>query len=92
MVCFITYDLNSEGQNYEDVIKTIKDCAVDGKWYSCWRSSYLIKTDMKVDEINDKIHQYLDKNDTLFVVEVTSNYQGWINKKDWDFVNKEIFS
>ena len=47
---------------------------------------------MKVDEINDKIHQYLDKNDTLFVVEVTSNYQGWINKKDWDFVNKEIFS
>ena len=62
MVCFITYDLNSEGQNYEDVIKTIKDCAVDGKWYSCWRSSYLIKTDMKVDEINDKIHQYLDKN------------------------------
>lgn len=92
MVCFITYDLNSEGQNYEDVIKTIKDCAVDGKWYSCCRSSYLIKTDMKVDEINDKIHQYLDKNDTLFVVEVTSNYQGWINKKDWDFVNKEIFS
>ena len=92
MVCFITYDLNSERQNYEDVIKTIKDCAVDGKWYSCWRSSYLIKTDMKVDEINDKIHQYLDKNDTLFVVEVTSNYQGWINKKDWDFVNKEIFS
>ena len=92
MVCFITYDLNSEGQNYEDVIKTIKDCAGDGKWYSCWRSSYRIKTDMKVDEINDKIHQYLDKNDTLFVVEVTSNYQGWINKKDWDFVNKEIFS
>ena len=34
MVCFITYDLNSEGQNYQDVIKAIKDCALEGKWYS----------------------------------------------------------
>lgn len=92
MVCFITYDLNSEGQNYKDVIKTIKDCAIDNKWYSCWRSSYLIKTDMKVKDINDKVHEYLDKNDSFFVVEVAPNYQGWINKEDWDFINKEIFS
>lgn len=85
----ITYDLNAQGQNYESVIKTIKECSVT--WYSAWRSSYLIKSNMTSKQINDRISQYLDGNDTLLVIEVADNYNGRLIETDWDNV-KQIFT
>jgi hypothetical protein len=37
----ITYDLNSTGQKYNEVIEAIKDAST-GAWCSYWKSSYLI--------------------------------------------------
>ena len=85
----ITYDLNAQGQNYESVIKTIKECSFT--WYSAWKSSYLIKSNMTSKQINDRISQYLDGNDTLLVIEVADNYNGRLIETDWDNV-KQIFT
>lgn len=85
----ITYDLNAQGQNYERVIKAIKECSVS--WYSAWKSSYLIKSNMTTKQINDCISQNLDGNDTLFVIEVNDNYNGRLIETDWDKV-KQIFN
>lgn len=89
MVYFITYDLNSEGQKYKDVIDTIKDVS-NGNYCSYWESSYLISSDLTPEAIVDKIKQYLDNNDSLMVIEVTDNYQGWLSTEDWEVVNKLI--
>lgn len=85
----ITYDLNSEGQNYEKVIKAIKDAST--YWCTYWKSSYLIKSNLTPDEIQDNISPYLDGNDTLLVIEVKNNYQGWLSKKNWEFIREKIF-
>lgn len=89
-VYLITYDLNAKGQNYEKVIETIKNCSV--AWYSAWKSSYLVKSSMTVKQINDAITQYLDGNDTLFVIEVKDNYNGRLEEPDWDVIKKKIFT
>ena len=86
----ITYDLNAEGQNYEKVIETIKGCSVT--WYSAWKSSYLIKSNMTAKQIRDNIAQYLDGNDTLLVIEVNDNYNGRLKETDWDKIKENIFS
>lgn len=86
----ITYDLNAQGQNYEKVIETIKNCSV--AWYSAWKSSYLIKSSMTVKQINDIIAQYLDGNDTLLVIEVDDNYNGRLEETDWGVIKEQIFT
>ena len=91
MVCFITYDLNERGQDYDNVIKAIKDSST-GVWCSYWKSSYLIKTNLSIQEVSDNITPYLDSNDRLIVIEVKNNKQGWLTEKQWNYINNNIFS
>lgn len=85
----ITYDLNKSGQDYKDVIKAIEDSSIS--WCSYWKSSYLIKSNLTAQQIADNISSYLDKNDSLIVVEAKStNYQGWLSKDQWKFIEDNI--
>ena len=86
----ITYDLNSEGQNYEKVIQSIKDAST-GVWCSYWKSSYLIKSNLTAQQVSDKITPHLDPNDRLIVIEVINNYQGWLSEKQWKYIRENIF-
>ncbi len=88
MVYLITYDLNKTGQDYENVIKAIKDCSAANVWCSFWKSSYLIKSNLTANQILDKIKPYLDQNDKFLAVEANSyNYQGWLSEEQWKYVN-----
>ena len=89
-VYMITYDLNSKGQNYEDVIQSIKDAST-GAWCSYWKSSYLIKSNRTVQQVSDKITPHLDSNDRLIVIETKANYQGWLSEKQWKYIRENIF-
>ena len=89
-VYMITYDLNSKGQNYEDVIQSIKDAST-GAWCSYWKSSYLIKSNLTVQQVSDKITPHLDSNDRLIVIETKANYQGWLSEKQWKYIRDNIF-
>ena len=91
MVCMITYDLNKQGQDYENVIQAIKDAST-GVWCTYWKSSYLIKTNLTVQQVTDKITPHLDGNDSLLVIEVKENYQGWLSKEQWKYINESVFA
>lgn len=86
MICFITYDLNATGQNYEKVINAIKDAST-GVWCTYWKSSYLIQTNLTVQQVSDKITPHLDSNDRLLVIEVKHNYQGWLPEDAWKYID-----
>lgn len=91
MVYMITYDLNREGQKYNDVINAIKEAST-GVWCSYWKSSYIIKSNLPTaDDIFKLIKPYLDNNDKLFVVKITNNYQGWLSKEQWNYIDNSIF-
>jgi hypothetical protein len=90
-VYMITYDLDSPGQKYEDVIKAIKDSSLS--WCTYWKSSYLIKSNLTSDQICNNIKPYLDGNDRLMVTEAsTTNYQGWLSDKQWKYIKENIFN
>lgn len=88
----ITYDLNSTGQKYSDVIQAIKDAST-GAWCTFWKSSYLIKSNLTANQITDKITPHLDQNDRMIVVEAKpTNYQGWLSEEDWKYIKENIFN
>lgn len=86
----ITYDLNSTGQNYNEVIQAIKDSS--SYWCTCWKSSYLIKSNLTPNQITDRVKPHLDSNDRFIVIELNPNYQGWLTDEQWKYINEKIFS
>lgn len=86
----ITYDLNSPGQKYDDIIKIIKeDCA--GAWCSYWKSAFLITSTLTPSGMIDKLKPHLDGNDKVLIIEVVDNKSGWLTQKQWDWINENIF-
>lgn len=88
----ITYDLNSTGQKYDQVIQAIKNSSLNSSWCSYWKSSWLIKSNLSPTEIQQKIKPYLDSNDRLFIVEIKNNYSGWLTDHEWEYIRTNIFN
>lgn len=86
MVYMITYDLNSIGQRYNELISAIKK-ASNGCWCTFWKSSYLIKSPLSPSQITGRLKPYLDSNDRLIVIEVKRNYQGWLTDDERSYIN-----
>lgn len=92
MVCLIGYDLNKPAKEYNDVYAAIKASSVDGTtWWHFLDSTWIIKSDLTVDDIYSNIKPNIDNNDNLLVIEVKNNKQGWLPKNAWDYLNDTIF-
>ncbi|CCO12069.2 putative uncharacterized protein [Carnobacterium maltaromaticum LMA28] len=88
----LTYDLNSPGQSYDDVIKTIKEDISTGVWCSYWKSSYLLRSNLTPHQMIAKLKPFLDNGDRFFITEIVDNKGGWLTDKNWDYINKNIFT
>lgn len=91
MVYMITYDLNKQGKDYDNLIQAIKDAST-GAWCSYWKSSYLIKSNISsAEKVFDRLKPYIDSNDRILVIEVTDNYWGWLENRQWEYIKESIF-
>lgn len=72
MTYLISYDLNKPGKNYEDLYEAIKG-ASNGVWCKPLRSVYIIKSNLSVKSIYDRLATCLDTTDRVLVIEVTRN-------------------
>jgi hypothetical protein len=64
----IEYDLCSPGANYDELYEAIKGF---GTWARITESTWFVKTDATCVQIRDKLLTKMDKNDRLFVAELT---------------------
>ncbi|MCJ1757870.1 hypothetical protein MT409_01000 [Mammaliicoccus sciuri] len=88
----LTYDLNSKGQKYDEIIDCIKNkIATNNVWCTFWKSSFLISSDKTPNEMLEILKPYLDSNDKFFVSEIVNNNQGWLTEKEWEYINQNIF-
>lgn len=86
-VLLVSYDLKKPNRDYIGLYEALKKAS--GWWHyleSCW----LLKTDLSPDEWSNKLGPHIDDNDFLLIIEVTKNYQGWLPKEAWDWINNNI--
>ncbi|EKO3968816.1 hypothetical protein EF707_06180 [Vibrio fluvialis] len=76
---FISYDLNSPGQNYDNVIREIKSL---GSWAKVQKSFWYVNSNLTSREATDKVWAKMDKNDSLVVVDATNGNASWQNLTD----------
>ena len=85
MLLLITYDLRSSDKDYTSLYDGIKkNCA---KWWHYMDSVWIIKTENTPDGIVDFLKDKIDKDDRLFVVDITQQKrQGWLPSKAWEWI------
>jgi hypothetical protein len=86
MIYLITYDLNTEGKDYNalyDKIKSLGECFHPLE--SVWFLQPFHYSD--VNTVTEQLRTTMDSNDNIFVVEITDkSRQGWLPKTAWDWL------
>ena len=73
---FISYDLNSPGQDYSAIITEIKSL---GSWTKVHKSFWYVNSNLSAEEAAKKIRGKMDSNDSLIVVNTSTNNGYWYN-------------
>ena len=71
----VEYDLTKPGQDYVDLIAAIKDY---GTWCHHLKSAWLVRTAKSTVAVRDELHELMDANDKLIVLDVTSDVAAWV--------------
>ncbi|MFJ4786031.1 hypothetical protein [Streptomyces sp. NPDC088794] len=73
----ISYDLKKPGQDYTTLIKQIK--SLGSSWCHALESTWLVATQKSADQVRGTLKSYMDANDLILVVNVTSDdYSGYL--------------
>ncbi|KQN41236.1 hypothetical protein [Frigoribacterium sp. Leaf44] len=86
--CLVTYDLSAPGQKYDKLIEHLKSY---GTYSHSLQSAWLIVSDKSAKEIRDAAGAFLDENDKLLVVELTS-VAAWrgLRRATSDWIHKNL--
>jgi len=74
-IYMIGYDLNKAGKNYEGLIAKIKE--VSTLWWHHLDSTWLITSSSGSVAIRDALRPYIDSDDELLVVAVSTGDAAW---------------
>ena len=89
MVYLVSYDLRHPGRDYTGLYSELQRSPVG--WWHYLESTGLISTTETLDELLFHIRPHIDDNDSLLVIEVMRNYQGWLLQEAWDWIGQQVF-
>lgn len=76
---FISYDLNSPGQNYDSVIEEIQKL---GNWAKVQKSLWYVNSNLTASDALERVWAKMDRNDSLIVIDTTNNSVSWQGLSD----------
>jgi hypothetical protein len=81
----VTYDLVGTDETSDDYKRLIKKIKSYSNWGKVQKSVWLIRSTKNAGEVRDDLWLFMDKNDRLFVVKVTSGsaWKNLICKVEW---------
>jgi hypothetical protein len=85
----VTYDLYSPGQKYNDLIAEIEK-APTSAWAKIMLSCYIVGTSESASRLSDRLRKHLDDNDTILVIKICNNYQGWLTQEIHDWIKNHV--
>ncbi len=76
---FISYDLNSPGQDYATIIEEIKSL---GSWAKVQKSLWYVQSTLTATQAKDRLTPHIDTNDSLIVIDASNNVATWYGLSD----------
>jgi hypothetical protein len=87
MIYAINYDLHAPNRDYSGLYKAIKDL---GTWWHHLESTWLVDTKLNATEIWAKLQSHVDKNDSMLIIRVAGDKNGWLPQEAWDWINSRL--
>jgi hypothetical protein len=88
-VLLITHALNNESKDYSQFFDTIKsNCQ---QWWHYFNTTWIVTTHLSADQFAKLLYPYMLTDDRLLVVKLQKDYQGWLEKDAWDWLNDKSF-
>ena len=84
MIFSINYDLKKPGRDYASLYRAIKSC---GHWWHYLGSTWLVDTELSADAIWQRLAPHVDDNDSVLVIGVGTDWQGWLSDSAWKWIN-----
>jgi len=88
-ILLITYKTRNPTKDYGPLYEGIRNnCS---KWWHYLDDVWIVETTDSADELAKKLYPLILRNDHLLVVRLVKEYQGWLPKEAWDWLNERIF-
>jgi hypothetical protein len=89
MILIVNYALKNQFKDYEPLFSAIRDC---GAWWHFMDGTWIVSTVYTPQVVSAHLQQFIDtKNDFLLVVQLQKNYEGWLPKDAWNWLNNKQF-
>lgn len=85
MVCAVNYDLRQPGRDYSGLHAAIMSL---GPWLHPLGSTWLVDTYMPVNSVAAFLRLHIDQNDSLLVIGVTAEADGWLPHDAWAWIHQ----
>ena len=88
MIYLISYDLKKKpDRDYSGLFDVLKSFS---SWWHYLESTWLISTKDDANEIYNKLRPHVNDNDSLLIIKVNKDRQGWLPKKAWDWIKTNV--
>ena len=87
MVYFVSYEIDEENQDYDDLAEAIE--AYDG-YCHVFGNQWFLCSDASAEEVHEDLVQHLYEGDFVLVMEMDENYSGWMPEKVVDWLEENL--
>jgi hypothetical protein len=88
-VLLINHELNDTDKDYGPFYETIKNNSLH--WWHFMERTWIISTVLSSDQFAKLLYPHMLNTDNLLVIKVQKDYQGWLAKEAWDWLNEKYF-
>jgi hypothetical protein len=88
-VLLITYTLKNRFKDYSPFYNIIKaNCS---EWWHYFDTTWIVVTKHPAHDFANLLYPHMEDSDRLLVIKVQKDYQGWLDKPAWDWLNAKYF-
>ncbi len=88
MICLFTYEFRPSLLRNSSALE--KEISSFPGWYHCTDKTWLIASYEDINTVNQKLAKHLTNIDYWLVVRISPEYQGWLPKEAWDWLQNTI--
>jgi len=88
-ILLVTYELQNAAKDYSGLFDAIKSNGHE--WWHYLEHTWIVRTSDSADQFARKLYPLIERTDSLLVVQITRDHQGWLPKDAWDWLNRMTY-
>ena len=88
-VLIIVHDLKTPLKDYEPFYKKLKE--ISNGWAHYFENAWVVNTHLTAQQFAQALFPYMTKSDHLLVTKISREYNGWLPKEAWEWLDQREF-